>query len=311
MYKWKTLVFTYKSTSSDVISSTSGALGTVTLSSDYNALDGGYTDLREMNNAEYSNSQRPSTSFMHAVDCRKFQQKAYYVRSGPPPESADLRLYDGAITTLATSGMAVAGGGIGQLWVTYTCEFIKPIFHSDLSTNTQVIYQKLPDTCATYSAPNFAMLGALTSLESVGNVGCTITYPVASPGAMEIAFPPESAGKSYLITYFVKSGVAAANNQGYFSEVTSSSSYGTNGKILVVPNSQSPPADQYGVGAGSFNIKSFTMYVYLGAYNPAAPYKIHIKTNNPVVATYWPLNTYQTAHLTITGLDPNSLSAFM
>lgn len=303
MYKWKALIFTYKSTSSDVISSTSGALGTVTLATDYNALDGGYTNLREMNNAEHSNSQRPSSSFIHAVDCKKMQQKSYYVRSGPPNQNGDLRLYDGAITTLATSGMAVPGGGIGQLWVTYTIEFMKPIFTSNRETNTQIFVQEQPNTVVTFFAPNAAIMGNPATIKSYGNVGANISYDGFN---VTFSFPEEAAGKTFQLDYYFKANSGAAipaSELGLWS-----ADLGVGGKILNIKNILDGTS-QYGVGLGSPDRKTFRMYFTLGAFDSTLPFEVKIASSFLALA-YWPATLYETVYSSITGLDTSCLPAF-
>lgn len=307
MYKWKTLVFTYKSTSSDVISSTSGALGTVTMATDYNSLDGGYGNIREMNNSEFCNSQRPSTSFMHVVDCKKMQQKQYYIRNGPPPANADLRLYDAAITTLATQGMAVAGGGIGQLWVTYTVQFLKPVFDTQRETNSQILYQTNPASCVTFKSPNIALLGSPTTVASYGNCGVNFTY---NGDSIQLLFPSSAAGKSYQIFHYINATSAALSGAAYTYRGTTQ--LGLGGDILTVP--VVAPANQisYGSDAGNLQTKNFCSFVRFGAWDEAVPFEFNITPGNPVIATHWPTvgANYTTAFVYINGMDQSSLTPF-
>lgn len=312
MYKWKSLVFTYKSTSSDVISSTSGALGTVSLATDYNSLDSAYTNVREMNNSEHCNTSRPSSSFMHVIEPRYFQQKQYYVRSGPPRAGSDKRLYDPASTTLATQGMAVAGGGIGQLWVTYTVEFIKPVFDSNLETNSEICYPASPLDVT--SAGNIRPFGALTIPHpyltgnylydnQIGNLELGFRYD-ASITRSYIVFPAVLSGKSFQITWFM-AGVPTAGTNGVLTVSTGTQGLGVGGGFRAVASGvNNPPL----VALPYLPTKYHVTYITLGAV-PSAGYFEIIYTPDVANVTSWP-GSCTASHLTVTGIDTAALAAF-
>lgn len=130
--QWKArgIIFTYKSTSSDAVLSNAAnsALGTVSMATDYNVLNAPFANKVQMENYEHSVSCKPSVNMRHMVECAKRQTpiSEQYVRSGPVPAGADARLYDLGLFQLAAAGQQVSGGAMGELWVSYTIEFLKP-----------------------------------------------------------------------------------------------------------------------------------------------------------------------------------------
>lgn len=129
-WKPKGIVFMFKSTSSDAVLSTAAnsALGTVSMATDYNPLNAAFASKVQMENYEHSVSTKPSNNLRHYVECAKRQTPVseLFVRSGAVPAGADIRLYDLGLFQIAASGQQVAGGAMGEVWVSYTIEFLKP-----------------------------------------------------------------------------------------------------------------------------------------------------------------------------------------
>ena len=142
-YRFRGLVFEFKTTSSDTVlsSAASTSLGTVVLATQYNALDTPFTNKFEMENWEYSVSTKPSLSCMHPVECAKSQTPVSLLWTRNGPKSGDERLYDLGNFNIATVGMQGAAGSsaVGELWCSYEVEFYKPQFIEDVSTQTSYI----------------------------------------------------------------------------------------------------------------------------------------------------------------------------
>lgn len=199
-YSFRGLVFEYKSMSSDAILSggSSSALGTVIMSTQYNSLDLPFTDKRTMENYEYANSDKPSNSFMHPIECKKNQNSIseLYVRGvGTPVATGDKRLYDLGVFNIATQGMQNASSNqvVGELWCTFEIEFFK----AKLNTGDPSLASDL----FTASATNYFNLLApfdSTCLPSLQNsIGCNI------PVRGTIRFPRDVVDGIYAITYFI------------------------------------------------------------------------------------------------------------
>lgn len=174
-YKIHGMVFTYKTMSSDYAAS--GPLGTVFMATNYNALDRPFASKIELENSEFAVSTKPSQSLIHAIECdpKVSGVDILYVRDptyDTTGELSDRRFYDYGRFQVGTQGLpGVVGNTLGELWVSYDIELIKPIPGGSLKFGTSLISK--PDgttgvsalTCADYRfAPNI-----------------TITMPTISP----------------------------------------------------------------------------------------------------------------------------------
>jgi len=129
-YKFRGLLFEYKSLSSDAVLSTatSSALGSIVMATQYNALSPPFPNKFVMENYEFANSSKPSVSFIHPVECKRVDTSVVelYTRTGAPQVNSDLRLYDLGNFSIAAVGMQATSGVAGELWCTYEIEFLKP-----------------------------------------------------------------------------------------------------------------------------------------------------------------------------------------
>lgn len=126
-YRFKGLLFEFVSTSADALNSTNTALGTVVMATQYNVNRPNFVSKQEMEAYEFSCSTRPSASLLHPIECNPDETPMthLYVRSGTVPSGEDARMYDLGKFQLATVGMQAAAT-IGELWVTYDIELLKP-----------------------------------------------------------------------------------------------------------------------------------------------------------------------------------------
>lgn len=133
-YKLHGLIFEYKSTSANALTSTNTALGTVIMATEYDSTKPVFTDKRSMENYLYSTSSPPSLSAMHPVECAIAVNVLddLYVRSGST--TSDIRFNDLGLFQIATIGMQAAGVNIGELWCTYDIELLKPRLPPSISS---------------------------------------------------------------------------------------------------------------------------------------------------------------------------------
>lgn len=128
--EWKArgICFHFKSTSAEYSSATGAALGTVSMATNYNALNGAFTSKSVMENYDGAAATKPSKNMNHFVECEKNQTPLHpmYVRTGAVPQNADQRMYDLGVFQIATSGMNSQNVTVGELWVTYEIDFYKP-----------------------------------------------------------------------------------------------------------------------------------------------------------------------------------------
>lgn len=199
-YRFRGVLFEFHSTSADNVlsSAASTALGTVSMSTDYDVLDTPYLTKREMLNAQYANSRKPSESFIHPVECKKAwtPYNLNWVRTTNTfPDKGDPRTYDLGNFYVATEGMQNASsegtiGSIGELWVTYEVEFFKqqllPVGFNTLADHLLI---NLP-TSANWLGNNTS---AFDPKSTLGGTATSNTY----------IFPPEIAEGLYLVVYDV------------------------------------------------------------------------------------------------------------
>jgi len=189
-YRMRGCLFEFLSTSSDALlsSATSTALGTVSMATQYDVAHPAFTDKRSMLNHEFSNSSKPSCSFIHPIECKKSRTPVseLYTREGPVPTGSDPHLYDLGNFQIATEGMQAAGGVLGELWVTYEIEFYKQQFNILSYT----------DYFDCTGLTNISLLGT-THIPSPGNsIEGTINL-----GGTQYLFPKDISSGKYLFTW--------------------------------------------------------------------------------------------------------------
>jgi hypothetical protein len=126
-YRFRGLAFEFVSTSADSLTSATTNLGEVIMTAEYNVSAAPYVNLQQMLNAMWSTSCKPSTSQVAPVECDGKQNPidTLFVRTGPVPTGQDQRFFDMCNMQVATDGCPAANV-IGQLWVTYDVELLKP-----------------------------------------------------------------------------------------------------------------------------------------------------------------------------------------
>lgn len=221
-YRLRGLVFEFKSTSSEYVvgagGTSSGALGTVIMATNYNAANNpAFTDKKSMENYQYAQSAAPTKSMLHQVECKGSGTplKTLYLRTGPAAPNTDIRMYDLGNFCIATQGMIteVDNATIGELWVAYDVEFFKPKYrtlgsktdHFSLRFNqatpasnnlvggceagasgrwfgTAPLIDRLHPTIGPVN-PNNGVFGGTTYITNVGGSGSYIWLP-ENPGAV-------------------------------------------------------------------------------------------------------------------------------
>jgi hypothetical protein len=155
-YEFHGLVFTYVPTSGNL--STTGALGTVVLATQYDSQASTWDDKAEMEQSRFATSTVPSTGTMHGIECdpslRAVKMKYTNTeRAGP----AELAVW--CKTQMATVGMPSAYT-VGELWVSYDVTFYEP---KPVSQFAQSFYrtQSTTSTAAGYTQGSAATTDVL------------------------------------------------------------------------------------------------------------------------------------------------------
>lgn len=188
-YRMHGILFEFKSTSADALNSTNTALGTVIMATEYNPLHPPFANKREMENYVYSTSNAPSMSALHPLECARDVTvlDELFVRNTPVVGS-DLRFSDLGKFQLATVGMQ-ANAVIGELWVTYDIELLKPKLPDSFVSLTPSHYSF---NVGTPLLPNPQTYGPPTAANKFGStvpgVSPTPKYAVRGIGSNLVTF---------------------------------------------------------------------------------------------------------------------------
>lgn len=202
-YKIKGMIFEFNSTSADALNSVNTALGTVIMSTQYNVALPFLTSKAEMEQYEYTVSGRPSRNLTHCIECDPDLQvmEHLFTRTGALPAGQDYQFYDWGNFQLATVGMQ-AEATIGELWVSYEIEFIKPrIASGGCWPGDFTRIANGPYSQAT------SVLGDLQT-NPLGNLGVTIS--ASGGGFNRISFPSSISAGRFLVVVRWRGAVAAA-----------------------------------------------------------------------------------------------------
>jgi len=129
-YRIHGMLFEFKTMSGDALTSTNTALGTVIMATQYNVYNPPFINKQFMENYEFSSSCKPSCSMLHPIECAQYETPTFchFTRNDDvlALPAGDLRLYDMGNFSIATQGMQGTSVNVGELWVTYDIELIKP-----------------------------------------------------------------------------------------------------------------------------------------------------------------------------------------
>lgn len=208
-YRWRGLIYEYKSTCSDAVlgTSTTPSIGTVILATDYNSPDGNqFINKMVMENHEFSNSGKPSINMIHPVECsaRLNPMTRLWVRDGAIGANQDLRLYDLGSFTIATVGFPGANASVGELWVTYEVEFYKTKFSYEDAAECGFDYFNF--TGATVTGTVWFGVSASTA-----NTNNSIGGTISTSGTTYTLPSTVNNGERYLFIYHI-SGSAASSD---------------------------------------------------------------------------------------------------
>lgn len=213
------MVFEFKSMSADALNSTNTALGSVIMATQYNSANPAFTSKAQMENHEFCTSGKPSTSFLHPIECARGETpiSCLYTRPGPVPSGTDIRLYDLGQFNIATTGFQGTSVNIGELWISYDVELLKPQMNvgGDDEGGTSDHYT-LGSGITTS-----AYFGTTPTLQSGSNLGT-----IMAAGISTVTFPVIPTTVNYFIYYQV-TGTSAT--------LTSGLDFGINGSATLLP----------------------------------------------------------------------------
>jgi hypothetical protein len=123
------LGFEFKSTSSNALTSTNTALGTVMMATNYDPKAAPFDSKSELESYEGAISAKPADCCMHLVECKPRYNvlgRYYQYNSATLGSVDDIRFSSLGLLNVATTGMQAASVNLGEIWTTYHVRLFKP-----------------------------------------------------------------------------------------------------------------------------------------------------------------------------------------
>lgn len=217
-YELLQLIFTFKSTTTESGNQLNGQVGTVIMTTNYNADAPVFRDKNVMMQYSGSASSRLTETLMHGVECnpRKLSGSiGNYVRSGPVVEGGDKKSYDHGTFQIAIANCTanLANQSLGELWVSYKIKLRKPKFYTSLGyAITKDVFRNNPlvtsgVTSSTKWGHNF-LRGQQNSLgcriqdsDSPAEGPTVITFPATFSGYIKVILTMQLAAGSIYSTF--------------------------------------------------------------------------------------------------------------
>lgn len=241
-YDFKQLVFTYRSTTTDIGSST-GQCGTVIMATNYNASAPPFGDKVTMMEYDASMSSKVTESMRHGVECDPLKlsgSEGKYIRNNPVVPGQDLKTYDQGSFQLAVANIPTlyVNQALGELWVSYNVELRKPKFYAGRGLGISQDLYVSAEGSETVSLPFGTVATILTGQQNniftqltLAANSTTITFPASYAGFLEIRFACERVTSGGLIW----SNGAVAGNVSQIADM-----YAGGGATNPLPDSPAP-----------------------------------------------------------------------
>lgn len=209
------IVFEFKSSSSEY--STSSALGSVLMATEYDSLDSPYTTKMEMMNSAYANEAKISSPrILHGVECAREETPTsiLYTRGGAIPASGDLNTYDLGVFYIGSIGVPNASTNLGSLYVHYDITFRKEqLFNGPLMRGA--LWSGLQFSGCT----DAARLNTLVSRPTTTGLKDP-TLPAYQFNNGTIAIPPGFGGCTFMFVFNITGTASATWNGGAIPTLT-------------------------------------------------------------------------------------------
>lgn len=216
-YEFLQLIFTFRSTTTDIGSSTSGQCGTIIMTTNYNAAAAPFYNKSTMMEYMGSMSCKATESMLHGVECdpKKLSLPAngLYTRANPVITSQDLKTYDHALFQIAEANAPenYANQVLGELWVSYTCKLRKPKLFTGLGLGISrdlFVGNDFTGVVLDHSqAGQLGWFGKDPLRGQQNNIGCKVDIPVLTNAALEDGFRvtfPASYNGTLRLSYWMR-----------------------------------------------------------------------------------------------------------
>lgn len=218
-YKILGAIWEFKSTTGN-FSTAVGAnpnVGEVIMSTNYNCADPPFNSRTAMENTQYCNSAKPSTSFVHIVECDpslQAQENLYVAEGALPRVQMSINEANWCQTTLCTQATQIIAPvnkyQLGSLYITYDILLIQPIDRSAFSIPTACVWNNagagassqypFGDTRSLKKNPNNSLNVVFGGFPGDGLNYNTVTLPDAQQGVFLITWNASTTGAAVAFT---------------------------------------------------------------------------------------------------------------
>lgn len=207
-YDMHQCIFTFKSTTTESSNSDNGQVGTVIMTTNYNAAAANFQDKAEMQRYEGACSARLTETLLHGVECdpdKLSGSRGNYIRNNPVVVGQDLKTYDHGKFQIAVANASsvYADVSLGELWVTYTVTLRKSKFYTALGLGiTKDIFVSNGGEVLNITN-SISIMGTDILKGQQNNLGCLltqvtkgvqITFPASFRGYLKILLAMEGTG---------------------------------------------------------------------------------------------------------------------
>lgn len=256
MYRFHGLTFEFVSATSPFGAT---SLGVWVMAMEYNAAAAAFTAKPQMENSDYAMSSRLDSHGMYGVECKALTsaQVYYYVRSPVNPvgpTGTPVNLVDFGLFQFAQVPGIAAGSNMGELWVTYDVELIRPRL---VAPNTADVYSVAYPHFSGDGVPDIA---PESEFKTGVLANATFTNTATS---MVLTLPTAVKGQVYTIDYTWNSNIS-----GLLGAVDTSTFSYTNASTSTLQLKQQVPASTETISANQV-AWAFTQTFVITATAPA------------------------------------------
>lgn len=138
--KWVAIEAEYEFRSNTSVVAPAGSQGRVVLAFNYDSLDPNLTSLQQAETIQPHAAGKPVDTIildLNPILLSGGNPEGKYCRTGSVPAGGDLKTYDGGILYVCTSGFALDGAPIGEIYVRYRIRLLQPIITGMTVSPTQ------------------------------------------------------------------------------------------------------------------------------------------------------------------------------
>ena len=180
-YEFLQMVWEYRSTTTDIGSSTTGQCGTIIMATNYNSASAPFSDKGQMMEYAHAHSCKVTEHMVHGVECdptKNAMSPILFTRSNPVVSGQDLKTYDLGLFQLAiaNSPPAYTNLPIGELWVEYSVRLRKPKLFATrgLDISKDLYYTSSNITSCNFLSPFGTSSNTLFLSAQQNNIGCQV-----------------------------------------------------------------------------------------------------------------------------------------